>query len=968
MKTTLLCAAMVMLLAGCNKPVSKYKYETVKGDLTETRLYTLDNGLKVYLSVNNEEPRIQTYIAVRTGSKNDPSETTGLAHYLEHIMFKGSSHFGTTDYEAEKVFLDDIEARYEEYRTLTDPEARRIAYHGIDSVSQLAAQYFIPNEYDKLMSAIGAEGTNAYTSYDVTCYIEDIPSNEIDNWAKIESDRFKNMVIRGFHTELEAVYEEYNMGIAQDNRKSWEALNALLFPTHPYGTQTTIGTQQHLQNPSITNIKNYFNKWYRPNNVAICMAGDFNPDEVIAIIDKYFGDWEPGKDVTQPEFPALAPITHPRDTSVYGLEAENVWLGWRFDRGNSLQIDTLNIICEMLSNGTAGLIDLDINSQMAMLGAWAMPESLRDYSSLVIIGNPRPGQTLEEAKDLLIAEIEKLKSGDFSDDLLPSVINNEKLNYYNQLESNRARANMYVNTYINEIPWEQEVGLLDRISNITKEQIIEFANRHFNDNYVVVYKRQGIDETQKKIDKPAITPIPANRDYVSDFVKEVQETEVPAIEPRFVDFKKDLTFGKTEGNLPYIYVKNKENGRFILTFRYEFGGESDLRYEPAASYLEYLGIDKLTNEQIKQQFYKLACNYYIIVGPRNISITLRGLGENMPEALALMEDVIENAQPDPMVAEMCIQMLEKSRLDAKSNQRSNFNALFQYGVYGPYNSQRNQLSIDELRKQDPQVLLDLLKDLKNYEHTVLYYGPMTADEMAAAVTENHKTNAEFKPVPEGKHYEIQPTEENEILIAPYDAKNIYLRMIHNEQSPWNPEEAALVALFNEYYGGGMNTIVFQEMREARGLAYNAFAAFFEPNYLDQPDYFITHIITQNDKMMDAVGHFLEILNNMPESEQAFGIAKEALTKRMASQRTTKFGLINAWLTAQDRGIDYDINEKIYKALPNITLQDIAKFEKEQMANKPYRYVILGNENELDMKALEQIGTVKRLTTEEIFGY
>ena len=969
MKVLLLGAAVLMLFASCNKQqASKYKYETVKGDLCEARIYTLDNGLTVYLSVNNEEPRIQTYIAVRTGSKNDPAETTGLAHYLEHIMFKGTTHFGTTDAEAEKVLLDDIEARYETYRTLTDPEERRIAYHEIDSVSQLAAQYFIPNEYDKLMSAIGAEGTNAYTSEDVTCYTEDIPSNEIENWAKIQSDRFQNMVIRGFHTELEAVYEEYNMGIAQDSRKAWEALSAMLFPNHPYGTQTTIGTQEHLKNPSITNIKNYFNKWYRPNNVAICMAGDFDPDKTIAIIDKYFGQWQPGDDVKQPEFPAMAPITAPKDTTVYGLEAENLMLGWRFDRGNSLQIDTLEMIGSMLSNGTAGLIDLDINQQMAMLYAWGGSSTNRDYSSFIMGGSPRPGQTLEEAKDLLLAEIDKLKNGDFSDDLMPSVINNMKLNHYNSLESNMARANMFVNSFILERTWKQDVEYLDRMSGMTKADIVAFANKHFNDNYVVVYKRQGADENQKKIDKPAITPIPANRDLVSDFVKEVQESEVPAIEPRFVDFKKDLTFGNTEANLPYIYVQNKENGRFILAFRYEFGDESDLRYGMAADYLEYLGTDQLTNEQIKQQFYKLACDYFINVGARNITITLRGLGENMPEALALLENVMQNAQADPMVAEMCIQQLEKARMDAKLNQRSNFNALFQYGVYGPYNSQRNQLSIDEMRKLDPKELLDLLKNLKNYKHTVLYYGPMTAEEMAAAVTENHQTAAELQDVPEGKHYEIQPTLENEILIAPYDAKNIYLRMIHNAQRPWNADEAAVVALFNEYYGGGMNTIVFQEMREARGLAYNAYAAYIEPSYLDQPEFFFTHIITQNDKMMDAVGHFLEILNDMPESEQAFGIAKDALTKRLASQRTTKFGLINAWLNSQMKGIDYDINERIYKALPDITLQDIVKFEQEQMANKPYRYVILGNEKELDMKALQELGPVKRVSTEEIFGY
>ena len=883
-------------------------------------------------------------------------------------MFKGTTHFGTTDYEAEKPFLDDIEARYEKYRTLTDPEERRVAYHGIDSVSQLAAQYFIPNEYDKLMSTIGAEGTNAYTSEDVTCYTEDIPSNEIENWAKIQADRFQNMVIRGFHTELEAVYEEYNIGIAQDSRKVWEALNAMLFPTHPYGTQTTIGTQEHLKNPSITNIKNYFNKWYRPNNVAICMAGDFNPDEVIAIIDKYFGQWQPGDDVKQPEFAPLKPITSPRDTTVYGLEAENLMMGWRFDRGNSLQIDTLEVIGEMLSNGTAGLIDLDINQQMKMLYAWGGSSTNRDYSSFLIGGSPKDGQTLEEAKDLLLAEIEKLKSGDFSDDLLPSIVNNMKLNEYTSLESNQARANRFVNTYILERTWDQQVGYLDRVSNMTKEQIVAFANKHFNDNYVVVYKRQGMDENQKKIDKPAITPIPTNRDLVSDFVTEVQESEVPAIQPRFVDFKKDLSFGNTEAGLPYIYVQNKENGRFTLSFRYEFGDEADLRYGMAADYLEYLGTDQMSNEEIKQQFYKLACNYYINVGARNITVTLFGLSENMPEALALLENVMQNAQPDPMVAEMCIQQLEKARMDAKLNQRSNFNALVQYGLYGPYNSTRNQLSIEQLRQLDPQVMIDLMKSLKNYEHTVLYYGPMSEKEMTAAVTENHKTASELQAVPQGKHYELQATPENEVLIAPYNAKNIYMRMIHNENREWNPDESAVTSMFNEYYGGGMNTIVFQEMREARGLAYNAYAAYVTPSYKDQKEYFFTHIITQNDKMMDAVGHFLEILNDMPESEQAFNIAKESVAKRLASMRTTKFGLINAWLNAQMRGIDYDLNERIYNALPNVTLQDIVKFEQEQMANKPYRYVILGDENELDMKALEQLGPVRRLSTEEIFGY
>ena len=950
---------------------SKYKYETVNGDMSQTRIYTLENGLKVYLSVNKEEPRIQTYIAVRTGSKNDPAETTGLAHYLEHLMFKGTDKFGTSDAAAEAPFLDEIEQRYEAYRQLTDPEERRQAYHEIDSVSQLAAQYNIPNEYDKLMAAIGAEGTNAYTSDDVTCYTEDIPSNEVENWAKIQSDRFMNMTIRGFHTELEAVYEEYNIHLTSDVDKLFTALQSKLYPTHPYGTQTTIGTQEHLKNPSISNIKAYFKKWYVPNNVAICMSGDFDPDEVIATIDKYFGQWQPGEDVSQPVFPEQPELTEAVDTTVIGLEAETIWLGYRFDKAASLQSDTLQIIESMLSNGTAGLLDLDINQQMKMLESWGGVQTGMDYSTFILAGTPKEGQTLDEVRELLLGEIEKLKAGDFSDDLLPSVVNNLKLQYYNLLESNRARANMYVQSFIAGTPWEQEVKFLDRISGMTKEQIVDFAKRHFQNNYVAVYKRQGVDPTQKKIDKPAITPIPTNRDMVSQFVKDIQASEVKPIEPRFVDFEKDLNKGfinSPYAELPYVYVKNEENGRFQMSFRYEFGDESDVRYNYAGAYLEYLGTDSLTSEQVKQQFYKLACSYSIRVGERSLSVSLNGLSENMPQAVALLDHLMKHAKVDEDAWQQLVALMAKSRADNKLDQRTNFSYLVSYALYGSYNPSRNDLSIAELQQTNPQELLDLLKNLSQYKHTLLYYGPMSVNDLTEALASHLASGVATQAVPEGRHYVLQPTPENEVLIAPYDAKNIYMRMIHNEQRTWKPEEAALKALFNEYYGGGMNTVVFQEMREARGLAYNAYAAYVEPSYKENPEYFFTHIITQNDKMVDCIRQFNNILDTIPESEASFQIAKEGVLKRLASQRTTKFGIINAWLTASNRGIDFDINQRIYEQIPNLTLQDIVKFEKEQVACKPYRYVILGDEKELDMAALQQLGTIKRLSTEEIFGY
>ena len=967
MKTRLFLT-MCTLVLGMSVQAKDYKYETVKGDLMQTRIYPLDNGLKVYLSVNDEKPRIQTYIAVRTGSKNDPAETTGLAHYLEHLMFKGTDKFGTNNPEAEAPLLADIEQRYEAYRKLTDPEVRKQAYHEIDSVSQLAAQYFIPNEYDKLMAAIGAQGTNAFTSNDVTCYTEDIPSNEIENWAKIQSDRFQNMVIRGFHTELEAVYEEYNIYLTDDGDKVWKAMGEKLTPTHPYGTQTTIGTQEHLKNPSITNIKNYFNKWYVPNNVAICMAGDFDMDKTIAIIDKYFGDWKPGADVTQPVFPVQKPLTAPVDTVVIGQQAENVWVGWLAKKASDLQCDTLDVISYMLSNDKAGIFDLNLNQQMKVLSAWASLYDEQDYSSFILNGMPKPEQSLEEVRDLMLGEIENLKKGNFSDDLLPSVINNMKLNYQKALDNNLWRARQFMSAFINGKSWEQQIGKLDRISKMTKEQIVDFANRFFTDGYATIYKKMGVDSTQKKIDKPAITPIQANRDQMSAFVKEIQESQVEPILPKFVDFSKDLYIGETKDKLPLYYKQNTQNDLFNLVFRYEFGQQDDNRYDIAAGYLDYVGTDKLTAAEVKQEFYKLACNYSVNVNADNINISLSGLQSQMPEALALLEDVVRNAKADQESYDQYVGLILKSREDAKTDQRTNFSYLINYGIYGEHNALRDNMSEQQLKEADPQQLLSLIAGLPNMKHSVLYYGKLTPEELSETLGAIHQTTRVLADVPQGKPYARQEATANEILIAPYDAKNIYLMMYHNENRDWHPEQEAVVDLFNEYYGGGMNGIVFQEMREARGLAYSASAHYVTPSKKDEKDYYQTFIITQNDKMMDAVNQFHIILNEMPASETAFQIAKDAVTKQIASRRVTKTGVLNAYLSAKRLGIDYDMMEKVYNALPSVSLQDIVNFEKEQMANKACRYIILGDEKELDMEALEKVGPVKRLTTEEIFGY
>ncbi len=967
-KNRIILAIIALMVALTTAQARSYSYETVAGDPMQTRIYTLDNGLKVYMSVYKEKPRIQTFIAVKTGSRNDPAETTGLAHYLEHLMFKGTQKYGTSDPVAEAPHLQKIKDLYEQYRKLTDPAQRAAKYREIDSVSQIAARYNIPNEYDKLMASIGAEGSNAYTSFDVTCYTEDIPSNEVENWARIESDRFKNMVIRGFHTELEAVYEEYNISLANDGEKAADAMFAKLFPGHPYGTQTTIGTQEHLKNPSIVNIENYFHRYYCPNNVAICLSGDLDPDRTIAIIDQYFGSWERNASLSYPQYAPVAKLKTPVDTAVVGQEAEFIMLAWQFDKAASLQADTLEVMAQMLNNGTAGLMDLDLSQQMQWLGGGCGNYNLAEYSLFLCEGMPKSGQSLEELKGLLLGEIEKLKQGDFSDDLLPSVINNMKRNYYASLQNNRSRANYYVDAFINGTDWNSTVHRLDRMAGMTKQQIMDFARRHLDNGYVAVYKRMGEDTTQKKIDKPAITPIPANREMQSDFMAEITGSKVDPIQPRFLDYDKDIQKATSRKGLPVLYVPNNDNGLFQLSYYYEMGTEVDKWLPFAADYINYLGTDKLSAQEVQQQFYKLACDYRISVDNRALSISLQGLDENMPQAVALLEEVLAHAKADQDAYNMMVGLAEKSRDDAKLNQRENFSRLINYGIYGPYNSSTNIPTNAELEAKNPQECVDMISNLANYQHTVLYCGPTELKKFIGIIDKIHRCGKKLQAVPEGRRYTMQQTAETEIYLAPYEAKNIYMRQYHCSAEPWQPSHEPVVRLFNEYFGGGMNTVVFQELRETRGLAYNALAFYGTPSYSYEPEYAMTHIISQNDKMMDCIHTFNNIVDTIPQSQQAFDLAKQSLMKQLASNRTTRMNIIYSYLAAKNLGIDYDINRTVYEALPSITMQDLVDFERQSMASKPYRYLILGDESNLDMPALQKIAPIQRLTTQDIFGY
>ncbi len=959
-----LIALVAILMASC----SQYKYETVENDPTQTRIYTLDNGLKVYMSVTKDEPRIDAHIAVKVGGKNDPHETTGLAHYFEHLMFKGTESFGTQNYELEKPLLDAIEAQFEIYRKTTDEAERTAIYKVIDSLSYEASKYAIPNEYDKLMAAIGADGTNAYTGYDMTVYTENIPSNQIENWAKIQADRFAHNVIRGFHTELETVYEEKNMSLTQDSRKIYEQMFSALFKNHPYGTQTVLGTQQHLKNPSITNIKNYYKEWYVPNNIAICMSGDFDPDKTIRIIDQYFGGLKPNPNLKKMEFKPEEPINEPIIREVYGLESPSVTVAWRFPGIKDPSSEMLDVIGQIMNNGQAGLIDLNVNQQQKVLSAFGGNYAQADYSVFLIQARPKQGQSLEEVKEILLAEVENLKKGNFDEAILKAIVNNYKLSQLQYLEGSYGRTDSFVTCFINEVPWERFINQVENISKITKEDVVAYANQYFGNNYAVINKIQKKDPNELKIAKPAITPIFMNRDTSSAFLREIQASAVSPIEPVFVDFQKDMSILKAKSDIPVLYKQNTTNDIFTLIYSFDRGNNEDKYLGTATQYLDYLGTSKMTPEQIKTAFYGLACQYSVYASAEKTQIAVSGLGENMKEAVALVESLIADAQANPAALQGLKADMLKRRQNNKLNQNANFSQLRTYNVYGPKSPATNVLSNNEIKSLKDQDLLDRIHSLNSFEHEVLYYGPMSQEEIVATINEVHNTPATLTPIVKNESFKEREITKNEVIIAPYDAKQIYLAGYSNRGEVYNAKNAPIIALYNSYFGGGMNAIVFQEMREARGLAYSAGAALSSPSKQGKTYNYNMFIATQNDKMIDALEAFDEIINQMPQSQNAFDIAKESLLANIRTTRVVKSDVLSRYIRMRELGLDYDINRDIFEKVQGYTMEDIVKFQQEWVKGRTYSIAILGDAKDLDLKSLKKYGTIKKVSTAEIFGY
>ncbi len=958
----------IMILLFLSATAQKtYKYDTVKGDPLKARIYTLDNGLKVYLTVYKDAPRIQTAIAVRTGSKNDPSDNTGMSHYLEHMMFKGTDEFGTKDFIKEKALLDQIEYKFEVYKKTVDTLQRKKIYHEIDSLSGLASTYAIANEYDKLLAIIGAKGTNAFTSFEETIYINDIPSNKISQWLQIERERFQDPIFRLFHTELETVYEEKNMSLDSDDDKVFEDLFSGLFQKNTYGTQTVIGTVEHLKNPSLVSLQAYFASRYVPNNMAIVLSGDFNPDEVIRMVDATFGQLV-SKPVATYVPAAEAPILKPIVKEVFGPDAESVTIGYRLGGADTRDADLVTVCNMVLSNSTAGLMDLNLNQAQKVLEASAFSYVLKDYSVNIFSGKAKEGQSLEEVKDLIMAQIELVKKGEFPDWLIAAIINDFKLSEIKRYESNYGRSMELVDEFVKELPHAEIVNNANRLSKITKKDIVDFANKNYGDNYVIVYKRNGKAAETVKVMKPLITPVTMNRDDESAFLKKIVAEPGKMIEPVFIDYTRDLKKFNIKGNIPVLYKENLENSTFSLYYFFDMGTNSNRELGIALNYMKYLGTSKYSPKQVQEELYKLGCSFNVFSSDVEIWVSLSGLNENMAKSVALFEQLLADAQPNKPALENLVADIKKRRDDDKlSKQTILWQAMYNYGVYGPKSPSTHILSSAELDALKAEDLISLIRGLNGFQHKILYYGPENTSNLTSLLDKEHRVPAKLKPVPAALKFEQKPTDVSKVFTVDYEMKQAEIIMLSKSEK-YDKGIIPVVRLFNEYFGGSMNSIVFQEIRESKGLAYSAYAGCRAPQQPYQNFYLFSYIGTQIDKLPEAMKAMTGLFNNMPESEKALNSSREAIINKIRTERITKSQVLFNYINAEKFGLTYDIRRDVFEKVPLMTFSDLKAFQQKFIKDKTFTILVLGKNSLLDIKTLSTYGQVTTLELKDVFGY
>ena len=933
-------------------------------DPMQAHIYQLDNGLTVYLTQNKEEPRFYAEIAVRAGSKHDPQDATGIAHYLEHMLFKGSQKIGTLDYAKEQVHLDRIEALYEQHFGETDPEKRAAIYAQINAENQLAAAYAIPNELDRLYTAMGERGLNAHTWVEETVYKVELPANRLAQWAKTEAERFHEPVFRLFQTELETVYEEKNRSLDNKGRVIRKAVQEQFYKVHPYRV-TTLGTVEHLKNPSLKRMYEFYHSYYVPNNMAIFISGDIDLDATIQLIEREFSLWERRELPPFPDYPEPA-LNQVERVEVQYPGEEYVLLAFRTAQRMHEDAEALQILDMILDNATAGLINLNLNQQQKVREAGSYPYLLNDYGTQYLWGIPKQGQTLEEVEALLLEQIDLIKAGQFDDWIIPAIVTDFTKSVKQGQESNSSRVSFMRDSYLGFEEWSHAVRALDRMGKIDKRRIVEVANSYFNGGYVAGYRRDG-EQDIPEIAKPPIDKIDINAARQSAFFAEIMAMPFAEIEPTYLVPERDFTTRELAGGNKLYYARNPLNDLFDFSIAIDIGSLAENRLPIARELLDKSGTALFTSEALKKEWYKLGTNFRMSVGDQETTISISGLDDNFAASLALLSELMRGpTTDDATLAELQAIIIDR-RDDALKDHRTIHEALYRYHRLGDRAYYRRVLSNEEIRALERQELLDLLSGLLAYRQTLSYTGSQTIEDVQAILAQHYSLPVSPVEPPPYQVLDFTQPEETQIYFFDKEMAQALVRIEYVDV----PYQAALepaIELFNDYFYGGMAGIVFQEIREARALAYSVGALYFNGREQADYNYMVGGMGTQADKTPEAVAAFVGLLDDMPASPERFASAQLSVLNKYRTERLgfrSVLGAVRGW---ERKGLAGDPRAGRFAQIQASHLDEVLEFYRQHVEGRPKLISITGDKSKMDLEALAAQGELIELGLEDLFAF
>ena len=914
--------------------------------------YKLDNGLTVMLWEDHDQPDVTGYVVVRAGAVDEPAEYTGLAHYLEHMLFKGTQKIGALDWEAEKPIYDSIIALYDQYCETTDPEQREKLATQINECSMREAKVSSTEDFFNLLDIIGAEGVNAFTSFDVTAYHNSFPEAEMYRWLTIFSDRLIDPVFRTFQAELENVFEEYNMYANNPSSQASKQLMQDIYKGSPY-ERDVIGHPEHLKNPRLSKLIEFYNTWYVPNNMALILVGDFDAEAAKPMIAETFSRLQPKELPARPSYPEVQ-LTGSKHYNL-GYSPQIAWV-YPGVKANDPDQEVIEFVCNLLSNGQTGLLDkitIDGEVQYAGVGLDARRNTGRIIIQAVPYydANQQMFESDKATEKIVMKEIDKIKAGEISDEMIASLKRMYAQSYKVANESSESKMNWLLSAFMYDMPLEQVLNANDHIQALTKEEIVRVAKKYFNQDHMTISFDEATKTNKAKtLPKPNIKPLEPVKDAKTAYAEAFKKLPKGQLKQTFNNFN-DVQVSSLGENITLHYTPNTKNDVFSLTLRYGVG-EHEMPLLPYAAALMnnagIMGNPATEGKDFAQQMAELGGDVSYGCNDSYFYISISGEDGNMNKIMNLVSrqllmPYLEKKQLDAIKGVEFFTRLSRQKRTAVQK-----SALMQYALYGDKSAYLDEVPFADIWGMGLPQVQSLLSSARTYALNVFYCGTLTPEQLVAELplTEGMRpSNSPF--IQEKKTYE-KPT----VFFLPNsDVQQADLYFYINGQ-PYDIASDVYSDAFNQYFSGGFSGIVLNEIRTKRSMAYTAYGVNQTPSLTGKNTNFIGYVGTQSDKVVDAINVYMDLLTTMPADTTRMEAIRAALKQAAQTAKPSMRGKASTFEAWKRLGYNDDPAKINAEKIDNLTYEQIEAFYKENIQGKPITIILMGDPKKIDLKAIQ----------------